>query len=275
MSDIVKKIKDLSHKVSEDYLLINKDMNESLGELVEDDEIENTEILKRICEQCNQNVYLALFLNPETDNSNITFDIADFDKVSKNVKESEEAMKDYNAPPKDFRSSLELVITPKDNSDYKSEGEKLSELNEVVEYRQSLKNLLNRVGIMKTAEEKSAEECFNEMAYDAKILVSRGESMGDISKIATRHVKENIEGDSIKIAACYDMIHKELKKSNFSVKTGFTKLSSQKINENSKFLEPVKIFSMSMAKLSGLNEMEENLKKMISTFDNSVNENKK
>lgn len=274
MSEIIKIIKDTAHKVSEDYLLLGRDMNEGLIVLVQDGEIENLEILKRICEQANQNVYLALFHNPETDKSNITFDIADFDEISVDAKESEEAMKDYNTPPEDFRSAFEIAIMPKAESSEKGEGEKLGELNEVVEYRQVLRNLLNRVEIMKTAEAKTAEQAVNEMAYDAKMLVSNGESLGDISKIAVRHTKENLGGDAMKVAECYDIIHKDLVESNFNVKTGFTKISSQQISVTSRILKPVEKFSTSMIKISGFNEMEVNIKKFLSVFDNTINKNK-
>lgn len=272
MSDIIQKIKDLAHKVSEDYLLFNKDMNESLSDLFQDGSIENLEILKRICEQANQNVYLALFHDPDVDNSNIVFDIAEFDKVSLNKKKSEEAMKDYNTPPKDYRSQLELIVESVPTE--KSEGEKLGELSEVIEYKNSLSNLLNRVGIMKSAEAKVAEESLNKMAHDAKILVSNGDSLGDIAKLAARHVKENIGGDAIKIARCYDIIHKDLVKSNFNVKTGFTKISSNTINKNSFILKPVEEFSMSTAKIAGFSEMEENLKKVLNAFNNTIKDNR-
>jgi len=271
MSELIKKIKDLSHQVSEDYLLLGKDMNDSLSTLVQKGEIENMEILKRICEQANQNVYLALFHNPETNKANIVFDLAKFDQISTNAKESEQAMKDYNTPPEDFRSGLEIVITS-GNKGTKSENEKLGELNEVVEYRQVMRNLLNRVGIMKTAEEQNAENSFNRMAHDAKILVSNGDSLGDISKIAVRFVKEELEGDFVKMAKCYDLIHKELVNSNFNVKTGFTKLSSKPINSKSQVLLPVRDFSMSMAKIAGLNEMKLNIENKLKSFDKVIAE---
>jgi len=273
MSDITEIIKDLSHRVSEDYLIFGKDMNESLISLVQDGSIENLEILKRICEHANQNVYLALFYNPEVDKSNITFDIANFDDISLKAKKSEEAMKDYNTPPVDYRSALEIAIMPNIDKD-ESEGEKLSNLNEVVEYRQVFRNLLNRVGIMKSAEVKSAEESLNKMAHDAKALIADGSSLGDISKIATRHIKENIGGDAMKIAECYDIIHKDLVASNFHVKTGFTKISSHAINKKSIILKPVEEFSMAMTKIAGFTEMECNIEKYLKAFDNSVNKNK-
>lgn len=274
MSDVIDTIKNLAHKVSEDYLILGKDMNESLISLVQDGSIENLEILKRICEHANQNVYLSLFHDPEVDNSNITFEVAEFNDISSNAKKSEEAMKDYNTPPDDYRSTFEIAVIPEDKGE-KSESEKLGELNEVVEYRQTLSNLLNRVEIMKTAESNLAEDALNRMANDAKTMVANGESLGDICKIAARHVKENIGGNAMKIAECYDIIHKDLMNSNFIVKTGFTKISSQRINKKSSILKPVEEFSMCMTKISGLSEMEDGLKKRLCAFDKVIKRNQK
>lgn len=274
MSEIIKTIKNLAHKVSEDYLLFGKDMNESLIELSQEDEIANLEILKRVCEQSNLNVYLSLFNNSDTDKSNIKFDLADSSKVYKISKESEDAMKDYGTPPEDFRSSLELAIMPTVEKEL-SESEKLSELNVAVHHREVFRNLLNKVGMMKTAEAQSANNSINAMAHDAKILIANGESIGDISKIATRFVKEELEGDFVKVAECYDIIHKDLINGNFKVKTGFSKFSSQRINNRSDLIGPVRDFATSIAKIAGLTEMEENLEKTLSVFDGAIKEEAK
>lgn len=270
MSELITKIKELAHDVSEDYLITGKDMNESLLLLYKGDEIENDEVLKRICEFANQNVYLSLFSNPEVSNANITFDMADSAKILEDAQESEDAMKNYNTPPQDFRSSLEIVVAPEIESI--DEGEKLASLNTVVEYRQVLRNLLSNIETMKTAEEHNAEISFDKIAGDAESLVLQGESLGDIAKIASRYVKENMGGDVIKIAACYDVIHKELKKKKVKVKTGFTKVSARRINEKAELLKPVRDFTFSMAKLAGLNEMEENVSGILEVFDRTIKE---
>lgn len=273
MSDLISTIKELAHEVSEDYLLTNKDMNDSLVELFRDGEIENDEVLKRICEHANQNVYLALFNDPETDKGNITFDMAESDKVLKEAKESEDSMKNYSTPPSDYRSDLEIVIMPKGQSE-ETEGEKLASFNTAIEYKQVLKNLLSKVETMKTASVYNAENAYNRMAHDAKVLIANGDSIGDLSKIATRYVKENLEGDFIKVAKCYDMIHKELKNDGFHVRTGFTKISSQRINSKSDVLKPVYEFATSIAKVAGFGEMEQNIKSKIAIFDKSMKESR-
>jgi hypothetical protein len=268
MPDIIQSIKELAHKASEDYLLFGKSMNETLISAMNNGEIENPEILKRICEQANQNVYLSLFHSPNANRSNITFELADFNKIMTSSRESEQAMKDYKAPPKDFRSDLEMIIEPIFDQ-AKEQSEKTAELREMVGYRQKLKNFLSSVEMMKTSEMLAAERFANDIARDAKVLVARGETFGDIAKIAARHVKEQVGGDFMKVAELYDMIGTSLK-DDFHINNVFTKLSSQRINERAEFLIPVRGFSESIAKIAGLSEMEESLKKRIASCDKVV-----
>lgn len=266
MSGLIETIKDLAHEVSEEYTLMNKSMNDSLLALVNDGSIENDEILKRICEQANQNVYLALLNDPDVDNSNILFDVADFNNILENSKEGETAMKDYNTPPDDFRSEFEIAVSgPMEKK--ASALNTMKELGAVVEYRQSFRNLRNSIEIIKNAELKSAEESFDKMLCDTRDMVAHGESIGDIAKIATRFVKDEIEGDFMKVAECYDTFHQEMIKSGFNVKTGFTKISSQRINNKSDMLVPVREFSMSLAKIAGAQSMIDGIDKSILKMD--------
>jgi len=268
-SELITKIKETAHKISEEYLLLNTSMNDTLLGMYSAGEIENEEILKRICEQANQNVYLALFNNPDTENHNITFDIADFSNILNNSKEGKGAMNDYNTPPKDFRSAIEIVVAgPMDKE--ASDNDSL-DLRTAVEYRQVLRNVRGSMESIKTAELKVAERSFDEMLVNTRDMISNGESIGDISKIASRYVKEEMEGDFMKVAECYDIFHKELINNGFKVKTGFTKTSSLSINSNSKMLEPVKEFAFSMAKISGAQDMINGLDRAISRFDSVIN----
>ena len=283
MSEIIQTIKELAHKISEDYLLFNKDMNESIVELYQAGLIENEEILKRVCEHANQNVYLGLFNDPNTNKANITFTIADFKTIIPVIREGDQAMNELNTPPMDFRKNLSSTVKPDDeneneNEDSEDENEgtekksdlqKQSELHTVIQYRDTLSNLLNKVSMMKCAEEKVAEESFTAMNKDARILVARGESIGDLSKIATRSVQEK-GGCFEKVAQAYDMINKDLLDNNFNVNTEFTKLSSMKINHDSEILKPVNNFSMAILKIAGFEEMQSNLSKTLEAFDTVI-----
>lgn len=275
MSELIQKIKDLSHKVSEDYLLFNKDMNQGLVELYLNGEIENKEVLKRICEHANQNVYLGLFNDPSVNKANITFDIADFNHIIPIIRESETAMNDLKTPPADFRTKLSSTDIKNHELEIMDETQeatdvpnlkKFAELETAIYYRNSVKEFLDKIATMKCAEEKVAEESFNQMVRDARVLVARGDSFGDLSKIASRSIQEK-GGDFMKIAQAYDMIYHDLIDNNYTVDTEFTKLSSMHINHTSEVLKPVHSFSDSVMKIAALSEMENNVLKTLNIFN--------
>jgi predicted small metal-binding protein len=285
-NDIIQTIKDVAHRVSEDYIFTKKNMNDSLVEAYINGEVENEEVLKRICEHANQNVYLSLFNDNTINKANITFDIADFNTILPIIRESENAMNDLNNSPNDYRSSISPALTPKKNmfekenddqgeeneqtAEIQSAVEKTSELNLIVEYRNTLKNFIDKVACLKGSEEKNAETAFNKMAEDAKILVAKDDSIGDISKIATRYAKELGVDNFMKVAEAYDMIHKDLVAGNYHVKTEFTKMSSLRINYSAEILKPVKEFAMSISKIAGFDEMHKNALKTLDVFDKFI-----
>jgi len=290
-TDIIQNIKDVAHRISENYLLMGESVNNALVASYLDGEIENEEVLKRICEHINQNVYLSLFNDASVNKSNITFEIADYKTVLPIIKESEKAMNDLNASPKDYRNSLSDAVVPKTpvapvaapttttnpegeaSDDYSGNFEhtieKAASLYQATQFRTSVNDFLHKISSLRCSEEQVAEKAFDKMAHDARILVARGDSLGDISKIASRHIKD-IGGDFIKVAQAYNMIHKDLVDSNYHVNTEFTKISSMKINNDAELLKPVKEFSLSMAKIAGFIEMERNISKTLTAFDRII-----
>lgn len=272
--DIIQTIKDLAHRTSEDYLLLGKPMNGTLLAIWQEGDVENEEVLKRVCEQANQNVYLALFHDDTIDNTNIQFDLADFDTVQEHIQTSEKAMKDYQTPPDDFRSLLELLVTPSADERTANDNVKVAELHAMVEYRDAFRKFDSGLETLKTAETQAAEGAFNQMAHDAKLMVTRGESLGDIAKVAARSVGEmNI--DMTKVARAYDLIHRELVCSGFHVKTSFTKVSALRINNNADVLKPAQTFALSIEKVAALEEMRVKIAGILKAFDKVIkSENK-
>jgi len=266
MDSVIDKIKESAHKIAEDYLLLGSDMTNAVIDLYDSDDIDNEEMLKRICEQANQNVYLALFHDPKTDKANIKFDLADFGKVKAQINQSEQEMKDYIAPPSDFRSSTQLPSKNDDAAAVPIDGNiKLAAFNQCETYHSWYKRLYDRIELIKEASVAEAEDAFNKMAYDAKLMVANGESIGDIAKIASRFVSEDNLGME-KVAKAYDMIHRDLVKNGFHVKTDFTKTSSYKINPNAEILKPVKAFALALEKIAAVNEMCSEIKKRVDAF---------
>lgn len=266
-------IKDIAQKVAEAYLLTNKVMDESILESHLAGEIENIEILKRICELANQNVYLALYNDTKIDKSNIAFDIANYSKLEPEIQKSENAMKSYIAPPNDFRSLLSIITNSPEEAiqQLPDTSVKLAELHKTSKLRDVIKAFISDVESLRYNETKCAEQAFDKIAHDTKLMVANGQSIGDIAKVAARYITD--QGlDPMKIAPVYEVIRNDLVNSGFGVKTEFTKISSFKINKNASMLKPVNEFVMSIEKISGINEMHTNLTNTLNAFEKVLKE---
>jgi len=268
--DIIQRIKNIAHEVSEGYLLFDKDMNEAITLRLNNGDIDNKEMLKRICEHANQNVYLAKFQDSQN-RGNITFKLADYNDIKQSIDESENAMELYDKPPEDFRSSLEMAVEKiiNDNSEEKTAEAQIDALYILNEYKQVFVKLANAAEILKTEASNEVESNFNLIFHDAKRMVANGESLGDISKIASRCVVE--DGlDPQPIMKTYGIIEKEMSDSGFSVDTEFTKLSSMRINHSSLMLRPVKSMSMALEKIAAFEEMFNNINGIVKTIEDFV-----
>lgn len=242
-------ITDIAQKVSEDYIISSVDMNSSLIEHAMAGDIANDDILKRICEKCNQNVYLSLFNDPSVDKSNITFDLADFNRIKSIIDQSEKSMSDYATPPDDNRL-LPTVLLNKTASAHNE----LNYANTVIEYSNVIDRAISAFEMLKTSSIRDAEAAFLKMANDARAMVVRGDSIADIAKVACVNVK-NHGGDFTKVATAYDVIKKDLLKDGFKVSEEFTKTSSLSPNPKSALLAPSKEYSDSLLKIAGFNDM--------------------
>lgn len=271
MPDLKDKISKIASEVSNGYLLCQDDMNDAIINASVEQAL-NEEVIKRICEQANQNVYLALFHNKDTDRSNIQFDLADFASIIDKVRQSENDMESYNIAPDDFRSSLEIAAgTPVEgDTGLDDENEKLSQLNEIAFEKEKYDRLLADLHTMKTAEINSAISSFSDMFHDSKMMVHNGESIADMAKIAMRFVKDE-ELDAMKIAKAYDMISCELEKNGYTVNKELTKTSSLAINKDSDLLRPVRRYIESISKVAAINDMICVTKERITEYGNGIN----
>ena len=268
---IIRRIKNIAHEVSEGYLLFDRSMNEAILQKFDDGEIDNTEILKRICEHANQNVYLSKF--NDGDRSNILFNIADYDLIKENIDESEQSMELYDTPPEDFRSALQMVVEGVEKT-ASLETEKLSgeSVNEANEFRNRYASFANVVGMMKTASEAELESGFNLMYHDAKRIVANGDSLGDMAKIASRcAIEDGVNPNGVMKA--YSIIEEELNGSGYNVRNDFTKTSSLKINHQSIALRPIKEMALAIEKIAALEEMKANLDNITKAFDKVILKN--
>lgn len=269
MADMLDTIRRIAHKAAEDYLVKGASMEATI--LAELDDEANSEIIKRISELANQNVYLSKYNNPNVNRGTISFDMANSDNIISELQQSESSMDDYLISPNDFRDDLDIAVAvpstvfEPEMPDVMSGTEKVAALREISDSRESFEKLLAQVNTMKFAEYRSMEAAFNEMEKSAKAMVFNGDSIGDIAKIAMLSVDAD-KNVRMKIAAIYDEIATNLRKSGFLVRDDITKLSSLSINRNSPIVRPAQEFALSLQKYAAFNEMAENLKTMITLY---------
>jgi len=278
--DLISSIKDVAHDVTEQYVIYKKNLNDAILEVYYDGKIDNLEILKRVCELANQNVYLALYNDSSVDKTNIQFPLADYEYLKNEIQQSEKSMKDFGAPPSDYRPAAAIAIDdseiepvektaslkqPEDKTCYLTDFAKLSS------YRNAINQFVNTINTIKSGEIRRAEEELLKIAHQTRIMVGRGESIGDIALISSRYLKS--EGlDFTKIASVYNTIHKDMVNDGFTVSTEFTKLSSLTINKKSAMLDPVREFVLCIEKAAACNEMVANISKVQNALNKVVNQ---
>ena len=202
-------------------------------------------------------MYLSLFNDKTVDKTNIQFDLADSEKVENQMKQSETAMEDYMTTPTDFRMSAPMTEEAVEKTAAlhgESEFTKLNAFNTSVAYRDRMATFLSRMEMLKEASARDAEDAFNHLAHDTKILVANGESIADIAKLACKYCEG--EGVSMeKISAAYNEINKVLVADGFRVNSEFTKVSSYHIDKESSFFNPIRDYVLALEKYAGFHEI--------------------
>jgi len=266
MNDLINHIKELAHDISESFLLYNSDVNNSILNKYMSGDISNREILKRVCELVNQNIYLSLFNDPSVDNSNIQFDYADYDKLIQTIKENEGAMSSYSAPPSDFRSSLGDIVEAVNNvNETDNTQSKLASINASLEEADKINNLINTLESIKEDAIKTAEQSYLEMDKQAKIAIAQGDSLADLAKLASVHAK-NLGLDFMKVAAAYDTLGKDYHNSGLKFRDDLTKVSSQLPKPDSEIYQPSEKLATSIGVIESVDDMISGLKKIASAF---------
>lgn len=263
MSDLMQKIKDMSHVVTEKFLINKEPINSQIAALYHSGEICNEEVLKRVCELVNQNVYLALFNDSTIDNSNIQFDYANYDKLVGEMKENEAAMNSYSTPPSDFRVSLGSVFStsPSEKVAHDNTYEKLANINMAINDASNIEKMMRTFESIRDEAVKVAEQSYLDMERDAKTAMGHGDSIGDLAKIASRYTVEMGLGFH-KVAAAYDMISGDLETHGHDVRTDITKVSSQRLNYDAQLLKPIEKFATAVGVVEAMDELIANMSKI-------------
>jgi hypothetical protein len=231
----------------------------------------NEEIIKRICELSNSNVYLSLFNDSSVNKANIQFEMADFNKILNKLQKSENDMKEYKIVPKGFKTQLGAEHGKQEalenNVDFQTK--KLASFDGLQYERAKYAHLLNSLETLKVASEYDAKNAFDQIFSDSKSLVAQGDSIADMAKIAMRHLKDQ-KLDMMKIATVYDMISSELKNGGYAVNEELTKMSSLAINEKSTLLEPIMEYSLGISKIASFAEMCTKVESIVKAYDAEI-----
>lgn len=220
--DLINKI---AYEASQAFLMNKSDLTSFIKEASVRHDL-NPEEIKRVCEKANQNSYLGLFHDPNTDRANIHFKLADFDQIHCAIADEEIAMNDYDITPQDYRltgeklASVEYEATAAD-----IERERHEVMQKVAGYRDSLVLLRRSMETIKVAGYRDAESAVGKIHDLGRSMVINGESMGDIAKIACRNVIAN-GFQHEKTAACFAEVAQAISDEGLYVKTDMTKISS-------------------------------------------------
>ena len=243
-------IKEISQKVAEGYLLFGNGTNDEISTLYNSGEIENKEVLKRVCELVNQNIYLSLINNPETDRSNIVFDKAMYDSI---INGKEVGMDAYKTQPKDYKDGMYEIVHVAEQIKVASPSD-----YEIRNYSNRLTNMSNSLKSVIADCEKVAEQSYAEIKRNVKNSSHSNESIDDMTKLASDYLTDFGYGHD-KIASAFSLIEKELSLTGVVLNKGITKVASESINFDSEFFSPIEKLASSIDMITAANEVIENV----------------
>lgn len=274
-SDLNQRIKTCAYEVASQYLNGGSDMNEALHDKYVNGDIENKEILKRICEAANNTVYLSLFKDPKQDRSNISFPLADSQKIIKQADQENASMVadgvivDYILAPEKRASStaqpdgMSKIARKKEYNEF----EKLAIKRKIQSGVDSITNLISGLEIIKTASNRRFSDLVDQLSRTGLSLMSAGESFGDMSKIAVRSVGPNHgESGMVKMAKICDHVRKGIESRGFKLSTELTKTSSAVIDQDSELSQLANMAILEVEKIAACDNMITGLKEVAKSY---------
>lgn len=219
--DVINKI---AYDAAQAFLMNKSDLTDFIKTAAVSNDL-NPEEIKRVCEKANQNTYLGLFHDANTDRANIFFKLADFDEISSNISREDIAMNDYDVTPQDYRLAGEKIAAEFEASAEDIARERHEVMQKVAAYRDRLVLMRRSVETIKVAGIRDAESAVGQIHDLCRSMVVNGESMGDITKIACRNVMGAGFGYE-KTASAFAEVADAIASEGLVVKTEFTKVSS-------------------------------------------------
>lgn len=255
------KIKSIAHNVSEGYLIFGKDVNDKISDMYASGEIENKEILKRVCELVNQNIYLSLFNDSSVDNASIKFDYADYNSISNDISESGEYMDHYKLPPEDFRFEHDAEMSKQASLETEktaSEFNTIEAIHSANEYMNKISQLSSVFKTIEVSYVKQAEQSYINLKDTVKKMSLNGDTIDDMKKLAERYTNDcGIETE--KVASAFNLIEKELELDGYKVNKGLTKTASMPIDMDSEYFDGIYKLAESIEAISAAKDVSSSL----------------
>ena len=169
-------------------------------------------------------------------------------------------MDQYSTSPGDFRDGI--IHTAEQIEKVASAPETLEPSAHVVNnFNNRLDNLANTIETVKTASIKIAEESYIEMKHNAKTMGYNGDSIDDMSKLASDFA-EGLNLDTVKVASAFSLIERELKEAGNTVVNGITKVASQDVDYKSEFFTPIEKLATHIDVIAAADELMEGILSM-------------
>lgn len=177
--------------VASEYLKNGTDLNESITKIAQENSLNRYEI-NRLIESANTNTYLNLFSNAE--DKYIKFDVADYEKVAANLKQSSDFVSsntfdEYSEPPAHSGSSVEISIFK--TASFDQEPSRAAEQHKLKQ-RASYANdyMLAKIAQVDNSFEESTEKFY----FMVKQAVLGGTRFGDIKNMVLNSIDtENLD----------------------------------------------------------------------------------
>lgn len=268
--EIVQDLKKYAYGASQSFLQSKEDLNQSIAKVATSNNL-NSEMIDRICEFANQNVYLNIF-NKTQDKSNIQFPKADPNMVKEIVTNSDTT--DFNLPPSDFKAAPEIskvrIVAVKAEPETRRYAFGMSpEIQNKQAMLNKLKGLISFLETLIEKEGQKAEQASADVIKTAKAMVADGDSFADIVKLAYRHVS-NCEDGIEKVAALFTGVGESLENQGFYLNRELTKISSAPINKEFPLFGTIDSYCDSIDKIAGAQELILNLEKTAKAWKHEI-----
>lgn len=174
-----------AYEAADKYVRHKTPLNDTVFAIALRDNL-NSEMIKRICEESNKNVYLAIFKSEGADKTKIEFPRAEDNVIMEKIQTENADAADYILPP----GPVTPVVSA--NSDVPARDLGLTNSRDAITIQlNKIENMLSSVKNMMSQEKKASEIAYQKLYGSIKKLASDGDSFGDICKLAMRYASHS------------------------------------------------------------------------------------